>query len=81
MCYSNRPLCTCERTNPVVSAHGVEAVGAADEHQVVVSGNQHFDEVVALLLKADTRRVKRRPAPSLTQTSAGGLLYLLCVFP
>lgn len=39
---------------PVVSAHGVEAVGTTDEHQVIVSGNQHFDEVVALVLKSDT---------------------------
>lgn len=38
-------------TDPVVSAHGVEAVGAADKHQVVVPGNQHLDEVVALVLK------------------------------
>lgn len=38
-------------TDPVVSAHGVEAVGTADEDQVIVSGNQHFDEVVALVLK------------------------------
>lgn len=41
-------------TDPVVSAHGVEAVGTTDEYQVVVSGDQHFDEVVALLLKTDT---------------------------
>lgn len=42
-------------TDPVVSAHGVEAVGTTNEHQVVVSGNQHFDEVVALVLIADTK--------------------------
>lgn len=41
-------------TDPVVSAHGVEAVGTADEDQVIVSGNQHFDKVVALVLKTDT---------------------------
>lgn len=45
----------CGQTDPVVSAHGVEAVGAADKHQVVVSGNQHFDEVVALVLKNTQR--------------------------
>lgn len=38
-------------TDPVIPAHGVEAVGTADKHQVVVSGNQHLDEVVALVLK------------------------------
>lgn len=38
-------------TDPVVSAHGVEAVGTTDEHKVIVSGNQYFDEVVALVLK------------------------------
>lgn len=43
-------------TDPIVSAHGVEAVGTADKHQVLVSGNQHFDEVVALVLK-------KHPAP------------------
>lgn len=56
----------CGKTDPVVSAHGVEAVGAADEHQVVVSGNQHFDEVVALVLKNTQRHFERqlaRPSP------------------
>lgn len=38
-------------TDPVVSAHGIEAVGSTDEDQVIVSGYQHFDEVVALVLK------------------------------
>lgn len=42
-------------TDPVVSAHGVEAVGAADKDQIVVSGNKHFDEVVALVLETDTQ--------------------------
>ena len=42
-------------TNPVVSAHGVKAIGATDKHQVVISGNQHFNEVVALLLEAETQ--------------------------
>lgn len=42
-------------TDPVVSAHGVEAVSTTDEHQVIVSRNQHFDKVVALVLKPDTQ--------------------------
>lgn len=37
-------------TDPVVSAHGIEAIGATDEDQVVISGNQNFDEVVTLVL-------------------------------
>lgn len=51
-------------TDPVVSAHGVEAVGTADEHQVVVPGNQHFDEVVALVLRTDDTEqlYERQPA-------------------
>lgn len=48
--------------DPIVSAHGVEAVGTADEHQVIVPGNQHFDEVVALVLKNTERHFKRQPA-------------------
>lgn len=35
----------------VVTAGGVEGVGAAGEQRLVVSGNQHFDVVVALVLK------------------------------
>lgn len=38
-------------TDPVVSALGVKAVGTTDENQVIISGYQHFDEVVALVLK------------------------------
>lgn len=44
-------------TYPVVSAHGIEAVGTTDEHQIIVSGNQYFDEVVALILKTDAQHV------------------------
>lgn len=40
-------------TDPVVSAHGVEAIGTTDEYKVIVSWNQYFDEVVALVLKTD----------------------------
>lgn len=42
-------------TDPVVSAHGVEAVGTTDEDQVIISRYQHFDEVMALILKTDTQ--------------------------
>lgn len=42
-------------TDPVVSAHGVKAIGATDKHQVIVSGNQHFNKVVALILEAETQ--------------------------
>lgn len=60
-------------TDPVVSAHGVEAVGAADKHQVVVSGNQDFDEVVALVLKNTRRHFERQPAgPSPSQGNIRG---------
>lgn len=41
----------CLDTDPVVPAHRVEAVGPADEDEVVVSGHQHFDEVMALVLE------------------------------
>lgn len=43
------------KTDPVVSAHGVEAIGAADKHQVVISGNQNFNKIVALILKSNTQ--------------------------
>lgn len=38
-------------TDPVVSAHGIKAIGPTDKDQVIVSGHQYFDEVVALVLK------------------------------
>lgn len=58
-------LCVALDTDPVVSAHGVEAVGTTDEYQVIVSGNQHFDEVVALVLKTEKNtetRFEKQPA-------------------
>lgn len=38
----------------VVSAGGVERVGAASKQRLVVSRHQHFDVVVALVLKQTT---------------------------
>lgn len=46
-------------TDPVVSTHGVEAVGSTDEDQVIVSGHQHFDEVVTLVLKRHYKTVSK----------------------
>lgn len=37
-------------THPIVPTHWVKAVGATDEHQVIVPRHQHFDEIVALVL-------------------------------
>lgn len=78
-------------TDPVVSAHGVETIGTTDEHQVIVSGNQHFDEVVALVLKpGNTDRHFERLA-SLSPSQCEGIWnircevtdfeYAPCVFP
>lgn len=61
VCERREPQRYCGETDPVVSAHGVEAVGAADKYQVVVSGNQHFNEVVALVLKNTQRHFERQP--------------------
>lgn len=42
-------------TDPVVSAHGVKAVCATDEHVVLISGHKDFDEIVTLILKNNIR--------------------------
>ena len=65
-------------TDPVVSAHWVEAVGTTDEDQVIISGNQHFDEVMALVLKTETKhrtmlRASQLSCSHLTSLSYGGI--------
>lgn len=37
-------------TYPVVTAHGVETICSADEHKIIVSRNQDFNEIMALVL-------------------------------
>ena len=39
-------------TYPVISAHGVEAICTAYENQIIVSGDEHFDEIVTFILRA-----------------------------
>lgn len=40
-------------TYPVVTAHGVETIRPTDEHQIVVSRNQDFNEIMTLVLRED----------------------------
>ena len=48
-------------THPVVPAHGVKAVGPADEDKVIVPGNQNFNKVMALVLKKKKKKDIRTP--------------------
>lgn len=36
---------------PVIAAHGVEAICATYEDQIIVSGDEHFDEIVTFILR------------------------------
>lgn len=38
-------------TYPVVTAHGVETICSADEHKIIISRNQDFNEIMALVLR------------------------------
>lgn len=38
-------------TYPVVTTHGVETICSADEHKIIISRNQDFNEIMALVLR------------------------------
>jgi len=38
-------------TYPVVTAHGVETICSTDEHKIIISRNQDFNEIMALVLR------------------------------
>lgn len=38
-------------TYPVIAAHRVETICAAYEDQIIVSGDEHFDEIVTFILR------------------------------
>ena len=63
-------------THPVVPAHGVKAVGPADEDKVIVPGNQNFNKVMALVLKKKKKKDIRTPTQK-TRESLSHISYFI----